>query len=53
MKESKLGVAAIGAGVVAMGPGVGGTEGPLGRRLNRRRENWDCMSPKDADGVVV
>jgi hypothetical protein len=51
MNESRLGVAAMGAGVCT-GPGVGGTEGALGRRLNSRRENWDWMSPNDAEGVV-
>jgi hypothetical protein len=49
MKASRLGVAAT-AGV-ERGPGVVGRDVPLGRRLNKRRENWDCMSPKEADGV--
>lgn len=41
MKESRLGVAAMGAGVWVTGAGVAGSEGPLGKRLNKRRENWD------------
>jgi hypothetical protein len=49
LKESRLGVATM-AGV-ERGPGVVGRDVPLGRRLNKSRENWDCMSPNEADGV--
>jgi hypothetical protein len=43
MNASRLGV--------GMEPGVGGRDAPVGRRLKRRREIWDWMSPKEADGV--
>jgi len=52
MNESRLGVAATGAGVCVNGAGVVGTEGPLGKRLKSSLENWDWMSTNDVEGSM-
>jgi hypothetical protein len=45
MKESMLGVWTTDAG-------VGGTEGPEGRRGKSSFENWDWMSPKEREVCI-